>query len=352
MCPVSRCLFVIPHYYRYAGESDLGSQRDPIETRAQVFARTITTLHETFGHVQGISPHLRAPDTSGAVVDVIVVSRADHHLVGEIRALSHLFEHRIVDDEPMHLGFAVNRVLADAAGAYDHYAFVEDDLVIHDPLFFDKQDWFTRQFGSGSLLHPRRYESNGGLKVHPDGPLPGLDFTELHPPPGPEKLESDWLGFPIAFERPTNPHAGCYFVNAEQLERLAAHPRFGTPHESFFRAIETAPTGPLMDTFCVYKAAFPTGAFLEVEHQGNWYLDLWGLPDSLHVAEGARVAEWRRAEDAEARAATWSARTAAAEWRAQQAERQLVEMRSSRSWRATSPIRRMTALIRQSGHKS
>jgi hypothetical protein len=343
----NRCLFVIPHYYRYVGKSDLGSQRDPVEIRALVVTRTITTLHETFGRVQGVQPGLIVPDTPGNVIDVVLVSRASDHLVGELGAITNLFEHRVVEDEPMHLGFTVNRILAEAAGKYDRYAFVEDDLVVHDPLLFDKQDWFSSMFGSDSLLHPRRYESDGGLKVHPDGPLPGLEFAQLHPPPGPDRVEGDWFGLSVAFERPTNPHSGCYFVNGEQLERLASHPLFRMPHESFFRTIETAPTGPLVDTFCVYKATFPTSDFLEVEHQGTWYMDLWGLPDPAHVAEGARIAEWRRAEDAEARASVAQARATAAEGHAEQAQRQLDAIRSSRGWRAKDPLRSALSLTQR-----
>jgi hypothetical protein len=342
MSPAGRCLFAIPHYYSFNGTSDLGSQRDPVETRTRIFTRAITTLHETFGRVQSVHPGIRVPDTAGNVVDIVVVTRATDHLVAELEPVSHLFEHRVVEDEPPHLGFAANRVLAEAAGKYDRYSFYEDDLVIHDPQFFDKQDWFSSVFGSDSLLHPRRYESDGGLKIHPDGPLPGFEFTELHPPSGPERLEGNWFGLSVAFERPTNPHAGSYFVNAGQLERLALHPRFGVPHDSFFRTIETAPTGPLVDTFCVYKAAFPAGDFLEVEHQGTWYMDQWGVPDPAHIAEAARIDEWRRAEDAEARAAVAATRAA-------QAERQLEEIRMSHSWRATAPVRRMAALLRREG---
>jgi putative heme degradation protein len=71
-------------------------------------------------------------------------------------------------------------------------------------------------------------------------------------------------------------------------------------------------------------------------------MDLWGVPDPAHVAEAARIDEWRRAEDAEARAAVAATRAA-------QAERQLEEIRMSHSWRAMAPVRRMAALLRREG---
>jgi hypothetical protein len=327
---VNRYLFVIPHYYTHVPASDLGSECEPREARAKVVARTITAIHETFGRSLSVRPEHRSPATSGHVVDVVVVTTGTDHLLADIGESAQLIHHVVVDEAPMTLGFAAHRILAEALGTYDRYGYIEDDLVVHDPLLFVKQDWFTSTFGSASLLAPTRYESSGGLKVYPDGPLPDAATADLRQPLGRDRLEGDWFGLHLAFERPSNPHSGCFFVENAGLERLCGHPRFGVPHASFVRTLETAATGPITETFCVYKTAPSCSDFLEVEHQGSRYLGQWGTPDPVHVLEAVRVAAEVRADAAEARAIS--------------AERQLDEVRASRSWRLTAPLRRLSGL--------
>ena len=210
---MSRHLFIIPHYYTYAPDSDLGSEYEPREARSRIVARSIAAIRETFGRSLSVFPGHRSPDMPGNVVDIVVVTNRNDHLLADIGDSAKLVQHVTVDDAPMNLGFAAHRILADRLGQYDRYGYLEDDLVVHDPLLFAKQDWFGATFGSGSLLAPMRYEASGGLKVHPDGPLPVFALDGLRRPPGPDRLEGSWFGLNLAFERPSNPHSGCFFVD-------------------------------------------------------------------------------------------------------------------------------------------
>jgi hypothetical protein len=322
---MNRLLFVVPHYYRHRPGSDLGSESESVEVRSATIGRTLARLHETFGPVLSVHPEHRSV-TAGNVIEVVLITTGDDHLVAEIGDTAKLARHVEVDVAPTELGFAAHRVLADAVGQYDGYGYVEDDLLIHDPLLFTKLRWFTTTFGSDSLLQPNRFEASGGLKVQPDAPLRSEATAGLSQPAGPARLEGNWYGLDVAFEHPSNPHSGCFFVDQKQMERLTAHPRFGVPHASFVRSLETAASGPVAETFRVYKAAPPTAAFLEVEHQGSHYLGLWGIPDSAHVAEATRLA---------------------AEARADLAEADLAALRRSRSWRMTDPLRQMATLARR-----
>jgi hypothetical protein len=322
-----RLLFVVPHYYMRRFDADLGSHRESAQMRSAKLARTLAGLHETFGCALGVDADHRPVAAVVNAVDVVVVTTGGDHLMAELGEAARLATHVEVDVAPPELGFAAHRVLADAAGGYDGFGYLEDDILVHDPLAFTKQRWFTTTFGSDSLLQPNRFEASCGLKFYPDGPLSPEGTEGLSQPTGPARLAGSWYGLDVAFERPSNPHAGCFFVDREQMARLVEHPRFGVPHASFVRSFETAASGPLAETFRVYKAASPTGAFLEVEHQGSYYLGLWGIPDPRHVAEAIRQA---------------------AEARADLVEAELAAMRASRSWRVTAPFRRIANAVRRS----
>jgi hypothetical protein len=317
---------VVPHYYIRRIDADLGSQRESAQMRSEKLARTLAGLHETFGGALSVDAGHRPVATVRNVVDVVVVTTGGDHLMAELGDAARLATHLEVDVAPPELGFAAHRVLADAAGGYDGFGYIEDDILLHDPLVFSKQRWFTTTFGSDSLLQPNRFEASCGLKFYPDGPLSPEGTDGLSQPAGPTRLAGSWYGFDLAFERPSNPHAGCFFVDTEQMARLVVHPGFGVPHVSFVRSFETAASGPLAETFRVYKAAPPTGDFLEVEHQGAHYLGLWGIPDPRHVAEAVRQA---------------------AEARVELVEAELAAVRTSRSWRMTAPLRRIANRVRR-----
>lgn len=326
----SRFLFVIPHYFAPEEGSNLGSQRDPRGARARVLGRTLEGLRETFGGALQVQVNHRSVASVRNVVDIVIVTTGPHHLMAHIGETAGLAEQIDAAVEPSELGFAAHRVLAEAVGAYDHFGFVEDDILIHDPMFFLKQRWFSNEFGSDAVLQPNRFEASGGLKVYPDGPLGREATAGLAQPPGPERLAGRWFGIDVEFVRPSNPHGGCFFLDRDQMAHLAAHPRFGVPHSSFVRTLETAASGPLAESFRVYKPAAPMGVFLEVEHQGSHYLSLWGASNPRHIVEALRDA-------------------AEAECEATRVE--LAALLESNSWRLTAPIRRVTHRLRRVQHR-
>ena len=56
-------------------------------------------------------------------------------------------------ESPKHLGFEAQRFLASRLDdTYDLYAYFEDDLIILDPGFFRKIDWFRSQAGDDCVL--------------------------------------------------------------------------------------------------------------------------------------------------------------------------------------------------------
>ena len=189
---------------------------------------------------------------------------------------------------PRHLGFFAQQVLAQQDGAYDYYCYLEDDLVVHDVEFFWKLAWFNQQFGAGKLLQPNRYEQELDSPyfqrgyIDPDGwdnpaaaeRIPAMRYLEQFTDFGQAPvLELPYLGRILRFCKAKNPHAGCFFLTAEQFARYQAQPFFGVPSEEWIGPLESAATIGLVKTFAVYKPDFANGAFLEIEHADRRYLN-------------------------------------------------------------------------------
>ncbi len=349
---MKRLLFVIPHFCRHEPSSALGSRREAPEVRANAIARTVTRLYETFGPSAMVRPELQVPAATRHQVDVVIVTTGPNHVLDAIGPVQRLIHHEQTDLLPLDLPFAAHRVLAREARRYDAFGYLEDDIAIHDPFLFDKQEWFCSFAGHDSLLMPARYEASGGDKVYPDADLPSAALEYLALPPGPQVVSARWMGVDLTFARPSNPHAGCFYVDAAQMERLARHPLFGVPNAAFVGPLETAATAAVTETFRVYKAVSPHTDFLEVEHHGSHFLSNWSMPPEPHVLETARRTAEARAQTAEAdasaaRAAAAAAQddAAAAQAVAASARRENDELKASASWRITAPARRLGGVL-------
>ena len=105
---------------------------------------------------------------------------------------------------PKHLAFEAQRFLASRLDRqYDLYAYFEDDLIILDPWFFRKIDWFRSQAGDDCILFPHRIEL--ASEPHPvdrffiDGPMPESDLRQILPEPEPP-ICAQWPGGNLFFE--------------------------------------------------------------------------------------------------------------------------------------------------------
>ncbi len=213
---------------------------------------------------------------SSTTADVVVCTTSGKHLLDKLPLDSRYFTHHATAANPRLLGFECHAVLRDRlAAGYDYYCYLEDDLILRDPLFFTKLRWFTNQFGEDLLLMPNRFEVGRNQRVHKafvDGPLrPGAtsafqDVTELH------ELTGEVLGSRVVFQRSTNPHSGSFFLNAPQMATWAAKPHFLDRDTNFIGPLESAATLGVMRTFRVYKPVAENASFLELEHSGTGFL--------------------------------------------------------------------------------
>ena len=94
-------------------------------------------------------------------IDIKVITDGEHHVLDRLDSpYRGLFQMVITEPQsPKHLGFEAQRFLASRLDqSYDLYAYFEDDLIIHDPWFFRKIDWFRNHVGDDCLLLPHRVE--------------------------------------------------------------------------------------------------------------------------------------------------------------------------------------------------
>lgn len=287
-----RILAAIPHYYaRSKAPSPDGAWHGSVcqepHVRVEALSACISALHQLYGPAQYLIDHVlrRATTanqrTSGGV-EVIVCTTGEDHLVDQLSLPSGSFTHRPTESPPALLGFECHAALRERLGEHDYYAYLEDDLIAHDPWLFVKLGWFTARLGDGVLLQPNRYEV-GPLgpvnKVYIDGDLPieaTAPFQDLEEAP---VATGQLLGRTVTFHRPRNPHAGCFFLNARQMQTWAGRADFLDRDTRFVGPLESAASLGVMRAFRVYKAAGPDANFLEIEHFGTSYLVQLRPPD-------------------------------------------------------------------------
>jgi hypothetical protein len=248
--------------------------------RVEALAACLTALHQLFQPLRPIIDHCRS--TARAVpaawpyeIDVVICTTRGRHVLDQLPVDARYYTHRAMAEPPELLGFACHTVLRERLGHYDYYCYLEDDLVLHDPWWFVKLGWFNRQVGDDKLLQPNRYEA--GLnhlvpRVYVDGDVAErltAPFQDVREAP---RLTLELLGQQVCFERTLNPHAGCFFLNAGQMEYWVRQPHFADRQLQFIGPLESAASLGIMRTFKVYKPALAHADFLEVQHYGTGYL--------------------------------------------------------------------------------
>jgi hypothetical protein len=151
---------------------------------------------------------------------------------------------------------------------------IEDDMVIHDPLFFDKLACFERSFGTQTLLQPTRYEmaqSGTPAMVVTDPILSAHDLAPFRRPDQKTRLAFDWHDREQTFALPQNPHSSCYFLSDAQLRHWIGTPWFYDRDASWVGPIESAMSLSIGRAFDLYKPGAPDPFFLSIEHYGTRY---------------------------------------------------------------------------------
>ena len=222
-----RIFLAIVHHWNPHGDGAHQSLRPNLEPKLWALQDQLLCLRR-FGVFQGtlnIARHQVEPvnQATAHVLDIAVVTDGVNHVLDHVDdSYLPLFEHVVVNPATSkHLGFEAQKLLVSRLGdKYDLYGYLEDDLLIGDPFFFRKIDWFRLQFQDRAVLLPHRYELHRKPdqidKLYVDGPLPAewlQQFVSDPPPTVTAPLPSG----EILFQAPSNPHAGCFVLGSAQL---------------------------------------------------------------------------------------------------------------------------------------
>ncbi|MGE4298705.1 MAG: hypothetical protein AB7E47_11805 [Desulfovibrionaceae bacterium] len=284
-----RILFGICHYFSPDGGRHASLATNP-KPRIAALTRQITALHQLYGPGQCIldittKTALPAGHAEPSHIDVVVCTTKGRHLLGSLPLPPSMYSERASDAAPMFLGYECQELFRERLGGYDYYCYLEDDLILHDPWFFYKIGWFSRNVGNVALLQPNRYEApaTGAFKrVYVDGetrPQVTARFQDVSVQP---EVKARILDLPVSMRRVRNPHSGCYFLNAAQMEHWTRQPYFCDRADDFISPLESAASLGIMRTFRVYKPAPANAAFLEIEHAGTGFASLIGNQIAIH----------------------------------------------------------------------
>ena len=242
-----KILFVIPNFCNPQGGGKYGSLGPNIQPRITALNLCVSAIKQLFEaqYIIDISrmQAVKANDQYEYESDIIICTTGSSHILQHLQAKAGSYTHHQTNSEPMLLGFECQKVLRENLGKYDYYCFMEDDLIINDPLFFLKLDWFNSHTQNDVILLPNRYEvsyTEPYKKVYVDGninPAATARFQNIAENP---EIRGSFLGKDIMFNRPLNPHSGCYFLTDSQLQHWVNRPHFLDMDTGFIGPLESA----------------------------------------------------------------------------------------------------------------
>ena len=286
--PQERPLLVrvaIPHFCRIAANDGDGygsSRADAAIFRAVALSRCLGGVlslargvdEEILGIAEAnVLPASRveaSPDVApGIVIDCHVFVTGQDYLADALSAFERrITVHHLALEDPRRLPFSARDFLLQdaAAGPADLSLYLEDDLVIQDRLYLDKQQWFLQKTKHQFALMPHRYELTGyhlKPRLFVDGPIDRAVLPE-HQQPQEQVASGRFADGSIShFDLASNPHSGTFCCSAAQRERIQAQ---GVADEGFIGPLETVATYTLLQHLPVMKPGWSSRDFLLLEH--------------------------------------------------------------------------------------
>ena len=272
-----KVLLAIPHVFQPKAGSLYSSQTEAKRTckQAAVEAATIGNLnrhsknhwiHASLGNRQPIVTR-EMNTNNGLDITIQLFTPAGASLAKNIQSDPRL---KIIDphvSDNIHVPLVASRRLLEQSAEYDILGYMEDDLLIEDPEFFQKLACLHRDLPEEYAVLPHRCEHIPGrgdviLSGDPDGGRPDL-FWDTQ-----EHIRFRWPTGDKHFYRATNPHSGCYFISKRQAQLV--YDFWNSNHwSSKFQLsgpLEQAGSGMLLPILKLMKPVPEDYRFLMVRH--------------------------------------------------------------------------------------
>ena len=299
MPPVRPCRVrvVVPHFYREGREQiGYGSPRAGTRPARQLALgrclpgvlalnrQPLDCILNAAEQVVEVTPPIQDSTTrlAGVEIDLHVFVSGDHYLQESIACLSdRLTLHQLQLDDPRQLPLEAAGWLCRHPEPADLHLYLEDDLVLSDPRYVDKQVWFTERTEHRFVLMPHRFEpcaAQAPMRLYVDGPVKPIEQQEPVWSDQTQELARGtyWDGRSVGFGLASNPHSGSFCLSEAQRRVLLQ--QNASPME-FVGPLETAATGTVLGTFPVWKPMWCDRDFLCVEHgHPSFLLHLQRMP--------------------------------------------------------------------------
>ncbi|WP_338442067.1 hypothetical protein VZH09_02955 [Synechococcus elongatus IITB7] len=283
-----KVLVTIPHFYNpqgaegsanpTGGYGSLGSNAQP---RIDALNAVLSALKSQFSsatisyHYTDRMNYQRIVPSNIQQLDIVICTTQSFHILDQLAHPPSSYTHHSTLCQPKLLGFECHKVLQSYLDQYDYYCYLEDDIIIHDSLFFKKLQWLNKNLGTQKLVQPNRYEistNNQGKTIKHY-----IDFIYKK-----ESQVNSFLGVlmneKVRFVKALNPHSGCFFLTNEQMRYWSSQPHFLDMDTSYFGPLESAATLGLLKTFQIFKVAYEDSYFFEVQHFGDaWAKKIMGV---------------------------------------------------------------------------
>ena len=277
-----RVLVTIPHVFHPQGSGKNGSLSPNPQPRIAALTQCLQALHGIYSPAQFYFKYtdnlqiFAANQDNNFQLDIIICTSQGLHLLNEINISTKYYQHYPLQCDLKLLGFECHAVLKENLGKYDYYCYLEDDLILSDPYFLKKLAWFTENLGDNCLLQPNRFE----LVINSDKIAKYYIEVEVQMKTGVQEnfahhfqdnltVGLNFLGQYVIIKRAANPHAGCFFLNAAQMEYWAKQNYFLDKDIRFFGPLESAASLGIAKAFRIYKPAPENANFLEIKHYGE-----------------------------------------------------------------------------------
>ena len=288
---------VIPHYFHEAEEGEtiqlgegFGSrQRGARSRRVLALQRCLLGLlnqatrgQESFLNIKTtkcelVDVHDNNHQFKEVTIEIVVVIQSQQTCLDNV--LLDFGDHlRVLPcgiEDPRLLGLKARDYLIRHPEPADLNLYLEDDLVIQDPYFFDKILWVARQSQHTAVLFPHRYEiipgsmNKSSSRLFIDGAIDIEEIALWHEPKA-NIASGKFLGdILVSFDVPVNPHSGFFGLTADQIWLVRdSH----LPESGFVGPLEVAATMTVGNFFQIWKCSPVCASFFAIEHAFSSFL--------------------------------------------------------------------------------